>query len=198
MTCNSSMYVVTVVSLLSVALGCRSAPVDRPEPTSEQRTEQSSARSSENGPQLIRDQDREPCEVHILEPRTNQLVSTKFIVKGTATLPAEHQLWVFARPGEGKYRPRKKWWLQEGPVWADPATGQWHQTANFGCPGKNLDQEFDVTAAVFAPAEGADLERDLERFEQTDFEAMSMPPATCVSATVTVRKILQEEPGECS
>lgn len=126
------------------------------------------------------------CTVQITEPRPGQAVALNAIVEGTATLPFDHHLWLFARP-VFTFRTLGKWWPQgEGIV---DAAGAWKLPATFGSPQKNIGEDFDVTAAVFAPQRHAQLVDYLEKaMNAHDFQPIRMPAVACASAVATVVK----------
>jgi len=127
------------------------------------------------------------CQIRIGDPRNGQTVGLTFNVKGNMKLPADHHLWVFARP-VNNFRTLQLWWPQ-GEATVDSATGDWELPATFGSPQKNIGDKFDLTAAVFAPEQHYQLVAYLQQaMEANNYKPISMPAAVCSATSATVRK----------
>ena len=120
------------------------------------------------------------CEVRITEPKDGQEVGGSITVRGTATISPGLRLWIFARR-VSPYRTVNKWWPQ-GEATVDPATGKWEMPGATIGNEKDVNFEFDVTAAAFNQAQHNTL---LNVFEKPP---AVMPPAVCIAARVTVNK----------
>jgi hypothetical protein len=127
------------------------------------------------------------CKVELTEPETGQVIPGEMIITGTAVLPPGHHLWAFVRPVLN-FRTLGKWWPQgEGGV--EDSNGRWELPATFGSPQKNIGHKFDVTAAVFDPAQHFKLKAYLENAMETgNWLPIEMPAAACAAQTVTVTK----------
>ena len=82
--------------------------------------------------------------VEVMRPRVEGTeVGLSMVIEGTAEIPADLHLWVFARRVD--FSPF--WWPQnEGYI--DPETGQWRVQATFGGP-QDVGWRFDIAVAVF-------------------------------------------------
>jgi hypothetical protein len=123
-----------------------------------------------------------PCAVAITNVRSGQEVGKDLMVEGTVTLPPGHHLWVFARRSD--FHPR--WWPQHEGL-PGPEAGTWQVNAAFGEP-RDISWEFDLIAAVFAPAQHLEVERHVDTASERGYPPMKMPAAACVSKILKVKK----------
>lgn len=123
------------------------------------------------------------CSVTITEPRPGQEVAAHLDAVGTATVPANGHLWLFAR--RASYRSLELWWPQgDGVV---EASGHWKVLVSIG-EARDVGAEFDITAAVFDHDQHVKLRDYFRNAARDGYKPMEMPAATCVATTVTVKK----------
>ncbi|HEX7181354.1 MAG TPA: hypothetical protein VF756_05885 [Thermoanaerobaculia bacterium] len=125
------------------------------------------------------------CQIQVTEPTLGQEVAGRAKVEGTAKIPADHHLWVFAR--HESFRELDVWWPQrEGSV--APDTGKWKVSATLGGP-QDLGDEFDVAVAVVAEQQDMRI-REWFRVSMRakDYQPIEMPAAVCVSPVLKVKK----------
>jgi hypothetical protein len=123
------------------------------------------------------------CAIEISEPHTNEVVQDRIDVKGTATLPHGHHLWIFARRVD--FRP--DWWPQ-GEAAVDLETHEWSGPASIG-EDRDAGKRFDLIAAVFAAPEHEVLLKQLAKGRH-----YPMPTATCAAASRIVRRASSTAP----
>jgi hypothetical protein len=117
------------------------------------------------------------CSVKITHPLPGQQVSGRLKVEGTATIPSNHHLWIFAR--HESFRTSNEWWTQGE---ASLHGNSWKLDATIGEP-RDIGSDFDVTAAVF---DAAQLPTLLANFKEN--RKMVMPPVACAADVFTVSK----------
>ncbi|HKH47674.1 MAG TPA: hypothetical protein VKM72_23705 [Thermoanaerobaculia bacterium] len=131
------------------------------------------------------------CVIRIDEPSDEQEVGFTIYVQGTAALPPDSHLWVFARPES--HHTLGKWWPQdEGRVNAE--NHRWRVRARLGSPA-NVGEYFELAVAVFEEKEHQILRASLIQAEATRiYDSIDMPAAVCPPVTITVRKTSHLEP----
>jgi hypothetical protein len=123
------------------------------------------------------------CEIEILEPQPGQQVGSRITVYATATLPAGHHVWVFARRID--FEPH--WWPQ-GEMSLKPESGKWRGFASIGV-SLDVGWDFNVAVAVFASQEHLQLREYLKKaIDNKDWSPIEMPAAACPPAVVTITK----------
>ena len=132
----------------------------------------------------------EQCAIQITEPQAGQEVPKELTVKGAATLPPGHHLWIFIRPV--KDRTESKWHPQAEGFVVDPNTHEWEGPAWLD-PQKNAGGLFDVTAAVFSQVQHTALVQYMAAGPTNNYPAIPMPSTACAASPLTVRKVKSEE-----
>ncbi|HKH47673.1 MAG TPA: hypothetical protein VKM72_23700 [Thermoanaerobaculia bacterium] len=126
-----------------------------------------------------------PCVVQVIKPNPGQEAGSHVDVEGTAELPPDHHVWVFAR--HESFRGSDEWWPQnEGRV--SPENGKWNVRAVLGGP-QDVGDDFDVAVAVFTPGQHRQLRDFLRKGRETgNYPPIEMPDAACPPVLRVVRK----------
>jgi hypothetical protein len=124
------------------------------------------------------------CLIQVSEPHPGQGVGRGVVVEGTATLPPNYHLWVFAR--HESFRPSGWWPQNESRV--DPDTGKWKVYATIGGP-QDIGDDFDVAVAAFASKPHLELQSYLKDARKTgQYPPIEMPAAACPPSVLIVKK----------
>lgn len=125
------------------------------------------------------------CLIKITEPREGQQVGRGITVKGTATIPAGHHLWVLAR--RENFADQDVWWPQaEGRI--DPKTGEWKASASLG-ESRDIGWGFDLAVAVFKEDENLELKNHVREAMKTgNWLPIEMPESACPPEFRKVKK----------
>ena len=127
-----------------------------------------------------------PCEVKITSIKEGEHVGPSATIGGTATLPLEGYLWLFAR----KTSMGNQWWPQAGgAIVPDGKTSAWKAEVFFGVPS-DIGSNFDVSAVVVNQQTDKDLTQWFSTAQQRGYPPVRFPDSisSCRIVSVTVTK----------
>lgn len=125
------------------------------------------------------------CLIQVDEPRSGQEVGKGVTVEGTATLPPDYHLWVFAR--RASYRDFQVWWPQ-GEGLLDPETGKWKVSAAIGKP-QDIGSDFDIAVAIFGREHHLQVRKHYKKVLTSESPpAREMPTPACSPVVLVVKK----------
>jgi hypothetical protein len=127
-----------------------------------------------------------PCEAKITSLKQGDKVGPSATVRGTANVPLDGYLWLFAR----KTSMGNQWWPQAGgAVNPDDTTSEWEAEVFFGIPA-DIQSNFDVVAVVVNQQTDRDLTKWFSTAHQTR-QPVRFPDAIsgCPIVRVRVTKI---------
>jgi len=123
------------------------------------------------------------CAVEITSLKAGDKVGQSVTVRGTATIPADGYLWIFAR----KSSLGNQWWPQAGgPV--EIANGEWEAEVFFG-RAEDVGSNFDVAAVVVNAQTSAALTKWFATAKALDYPPVSFPDANSSCSIVKVKVI---------
>jgi hypothetical protein len=124
------------------------------------------------------------CSVTITSPKEGEPVGPDGDVSGTAAIPVDKFLWVFAhRKG------LQNWWPQGGGP-ASVIQGSWHVAVTYGLQ-RDIGRDFEIAATLVDGEANAKLKAWFERADRTGtYPPVPFPSAAvgCPIVRITVRK----------
>lgn len=127
---------------------------------------------------------QEPSAVTMTEPTKDSKVGRDVWVRGTASIPNGHYLWVVARRVD--FTPL--WWPQK-PAPVDPTTQTWQATAVFGGP-QDIGWDFDVGVITVNEEGHRQLMEYWKKAMSTgDWRPIEIPRVTSPPRIVKVKKV---------
>ena len=126
----------------------------------------------------------EQFDVKITSPKDSSNAGREVVVRGTASIPSGHHLWVLARRKDFK----PLWWPQrEAEI--DPKTHEWEATAGLGGE-QDIGWYFDIGVITVNANEHQKLMAYWEKAMETgDWKPKKIPPTTSPPRTVKVKKV---------
>ena len=123
--------------------------------------------------------------VTMTQPTKDNKVGKEVMVRGTASMPNGHYLWVVARRID--FAPL--WWPQKPAPVEDPTTQKWQATAVFGGP-QDVGWEFDV-GVITVNEEGHKKLMDYwkKAMSTGEWRPIEIPPVTSPPRIVRVKKV---------